>query len=184
MFKTQEESSSQLSKAHWRQGKKGDTDGLPAFTHCQHDHVTKAPGLWVQATKSHQQKQQVPRQAPSPTAHSALSHVSCQEIRAYCVYQNIKRQVGWEFWLGRLRVGNTTLLISSLLKTLISPSPGAFLSQRLPFLWLTRVSTTACSFRRRCSSHSTSWSFSSNHWKYKPSAGLKIFHKIQAAAFL
>lgn len=37
----------------------------------------------------------------------------------------------------------------------------------LPFLWLTRVSTTACSFRKRCSSHSTSWSFSSNHWNTK-----------------
>lgn len=43
------------------------------------------------------------------------------------------------------------------------PAPSAF-PRLLPFLWLTSVSTTACSFRKRCSSHSTSWSFSSNHW--------------------
>lgn len=42
--------------------------------------------------------------------------------------------------------------------------PPAAFQRLLPFLWLTRVSTTACSFRKRCSSHSTSWSFSSNHW--------------------
>lgn len=63
------------------------------------------------------------------------------------------------------------------------PSRG-FLSQRLPFLWLTRVSTTACSFRRRCSSHSTSWSFSSNHWKHtSPELGWKCFIKCREQLF-
>lgn len=51
----------------------------------------------------------------------------------------------------------------SSLENSFPPAPSAFL-RLLPFLWLTRVSTTACSFRKRCSSHSTSWSFSSNHW--------------------
>lgn len=45
-------------------------------------------------------------------------------------------------------------------------SPSTRCSARwLPFLWLASISTTACSFRRRWSSHSTSWSFSSNHWR-------------------
>lgn len=64
------------------------------------------------------------------------------------------------------------------------PQSRGFPSQRLPFLWLTRVSTTACSFRRRCSSHSTSWSFSSNHWKHtSPELGWKCFTKCREQLF-
>lgn len=72
--------------------------------------------------------------------------------------------MGWEFQLEWLRgLGTACPPSSSLLETPGSPAPSAF-QRLLPFLWLTRVSTTACSLRKRCSSHSTSWSFSSNHW--------------------
>lgn len=87
------------------------------------------------------------------------------DARHYLFDQNIKDQVGWEFQLERLRgLGTTCPPISSSLETSASPQLQVHVRSLLPFLWLTRVSTTACSFRKRCSSHSTSWSFSSNHW--------------------
>lgn len=104
--------------------------------------------------------------APLPArrhnAHSGWVMFPARRCRAHLFDENIKDQVGWEFQLEWLTgLGTACPPTYSSLET--SPAPSAF-PRLLPFLWFTRVSTTACSFRKRCSSHSTSWSFSSNHW--------------------
>lgn len=59
----------------------------------------------------------------------------------------------------------------------VAPTLGAQFNMRVrmrvhcpPFLWLTRASTTPWSFLSCCSSFSTSWNFSSNHYEKNKSS--------------